>query len=90
MGGACSTHGKDEKQKIVVGEAERKRPLGRSRCRWEGHIKLDLRDIGLEVVDWIHVALHMEYWRAHYLQLSVFLKHDINVQSVFRHMFWRW
>jgi hypothetical protein len=28
-----------------------KRPLGRSRRKWEDTIKMDLREIGLEVVD---------------------------------------
>jgi hypothetical protein len=31
------------------------RPLGRSRCRQED-IKMDLREEGWEVVDWIHLA----------------------------------
>jgi hypothetical protein len=37
MGGACSTHRRDEKYNILVG----KRPLGRPRCRW-GDIRTDL------------------------------------------------
>jgi hypothetical protein len=28
----------------------------RPKCRWENNIELDLREIGLEVVDWIHLA----------------------------------
>jgi hypothetical protein len=35
---------------------EGKRPLGRPRRRWEDNIKMDLREIGLDVVDWIHLA----------------------------------
>jgi hypothetical protein len=31
-----------------------KRPLGRSRREWEDNIIMDLREIGLEDVDWIH------------------------------------
>jgi hypothetical protein len=34
--------------KILVGEPEWKRPLGRPTCRWENSIKIDLRDLGLE------------------------------------------
>jgi hypothetical protein len=30
----------------------RKRPLGRPRCRWIDNIKMDLLEIGLNVVDW--------------------------------------
>jgi hypothetical protein len=42
--------------KILVGKPEGKRPLGRPRLRWEGNIKMDLREIGLEGVDRIHLA----------------------------------
>jgi len=30
---------------VLVGEPEGKRPLGTSRCRWEGNIKMDLQEI---------------------------------------------
>jgi hypothetical protein len=33
--------------KVLVGKREGKRPLGRSRCRWEDGIRMDLREIGL-------------------------------------------
>jgi hypothetical protein len=36
---------------ILVGRPEGRRPLGRSRCRWEDNINMDLRDIGFEM--WI-------------------------------------
>jgi hypothetical protein len=32
--------------RIVVGKPERKRPLGRPRCRWVNNIKMDLGEIG--------------------------------------------
>jgi hypothetical protein len=32
--------------RILVGEPERKRPLGRPRRRWVDNIKMDLREIG--------------------------------------------
>jgi hypothetical protein len=41
---------------ILVGKPEGKRPLRRPRCRWEDNIKMDLREIGWEGVDWIHLA----------------------------------
>jgi hypothetical protein len=40
----------------LVGKPERKKPLGRRRSRWEDNIKMDLREIGWEGVDWLHVA----------------------------------
>jgi hypothetical protein len=41
---------------ILVGRPEGRRPLGRSRRRWEDNIKMDLREIGFGDVDWIHWA----------------------------------
>jgi hypothetical protein len=42
--------------KIMAGKSEGKRPLGRPRCRWNDNIKLDLREIRWEVVDWVRLA----------------------------------
>jgi hypothetical protein len=57
MGKMCSMHGKlRNAYKILVWKAEVKRPLVRPRCRWEDNIKLDLRKIGSECVDWIRLA----------------------------------
>jgi hypothetical protein len=41
---------------ILVGKPEGKRPLGRPRHRWEGYIRIDLRELGWEGVDWIRLA----------------------------------
>jgi transcription termination factor 2 len=50
--------------RILVGKAERKRPLGRPRCRWVDNIKMDLREIGWDGVDWIKLAQDRDQWRA--------------------------
>jgi hypothetical protein len=50
--------------KILVGKPERKRPLGRPRCRWVDNIKMDLREIGCDGVDWIVLAQYRDQWRA--------------------------
>jgi hypothetical protein len=42
--------------KILVGEPEGKRPLGRPRRRREDRIRMDLREIGLGGVDWIRLS----------------------------------
>jgi hypothetical protein len=42
--------------RILIREPERKRPLGRPRHRWEDNIRMDLRQMGWEGVDWIHLA----------------------------------
>jgi hypothetical protein len=38
--------------RILVGKPEGKRPLGRPRCRWVENIKMDLREIGWDGMDW--------------------------------------
>jgi hypothetical protein len=42
--------------KILVGNPEGKRPLGRPRRRWENNIKIDVREIGWDGMDWIDLA----------------------------------
>jgi hypothetical protein len=42
--------------RILAGEPEETRPLGRPRRRWEDNIGMDLREIGRKVVDWMHLA----------------------------------
>jgi len=32
--------------KVLVGKSEGKRPLGRTRSRWEDNIKMDLQEVG--------------------------------------------
>jgi hypothetical protein len=42
--------------RLLVGKQEGKRPLGRPRHRWMDNIKMDLLEIGVNVVDWIGLA----------------------------------
>jgi hypothetical protein len=50
--------------RILVGMPERKRPLGRPRGRWVDNIKMDLREIGWNGMDWIDLAQNRDQWRA--------------------------
>jgi hypothetical protein len=49
---------------VLVGRPKRKRPLGRPRCRWEDNIKLDLRELGIDGVNWIWLAQDRVHWWA--------------------------
>jgi hypothetical protein len=49
--------------RILVGEAEGKRPLERPRHRWEV-IRIDLREIGCGGMEWIDLARGGDQWRA--------------------------
>jgi hypothetical protein len=51
--------------RILVGKPKVQAPLGRSRRRWEENIKIDLREIDLEGVEWIILAQDRDLWRAH-------------------------
>jgi hypothetical protein len=47
--------GESEIHKNFSRKAEGKRPLERSRRRWENNIKMDVTEIGSEIVDWMHL-----------------------------------
>jgi hypothetical protein len=50
--------------RALVGRPEGKRPLGRSRRRWEYNIKMDLREIGIDGANWILLTQDRVQWRA--------------------------
>jgi hypothetical protein len=65
MGRACSTNGaKRTGYRIFVGIPEGKRQLGRPRRRWVDNIKMDLREIKWDGMDWIDLAQDRDQWRA--------------------------
>jgi hypothetical protein len=49
--------------KILVGNPEVKRPLGRPRRRLVDNIKLELREIGWDDMDWIDLAQDRDQWK---------------------------
>ena len=50
--------------RVLVVTPEGKRPLGRSRRRWEDNIKVNLQEVGCESMDWIVLAQDRDRWRA--------------------------
>jgi hypothetical protein len=48
----------------LAGEPEGKRPLERPRRRWVDNIKMDLRGIRWDGMDWIDLAQDRDRWRA--------------------------
>jgi hypothetical protein len=66
MGRACSTNGEEKKnaRRILVGKPEGKRRLGRPRRRWVDSIKIDLREIGWDGMDWIYLDQDRDQRRA--------------------------
>jgi hypothetical protein len=60
---ACMGKGRDV-YRVLVGRAKGKRLLGRPRHWWEDNIKLDLREIGIDGVNYIQLAQNRVWWQA--------------------------
>jgi hypothetical protein len=50
--------------RVLVGRSEGNRPRERPRRRWEDNIKLDLRERGIDEVNWIQLAQDRVQWWA--------------------------
>jgi hypothetical protein len=50
--------------RVFVGRTEGKRPLGRPRRWWEDNIKMDLKETGIDGVNWIQLVQDRVQWRA--------------------------
>jgi len=65
MGRACSAYGEERSlYRVLVRKLKGKRPLGRSRLRWEDNIKMDLQEVVCGGLDWIELAQNRDRWRA--------------------------
>jgi hypothetical protein len=49
--------------RILDGKPEGKKPLGRPDRRWD-NIEMNLREAGMEDMDWIPLAQDRNWWRA--------------------------
>ena len=49
---------------ILTGTLAGKRTLGRPRRRWEDNIRMDLKEIGIYMRNWIDSAQDRDYWRS--------------------------
>ncbi|KAJ4431048.1 hypothetical protein ANN_19641 [Periplaneta americana] len=86
--------------RVLVGRPEGKRPLGRPRRRWEDNIKMDLREVGYDGRDWIHLAQDRDQWRAYVraaMNLRVPYKPDgapphfgVGVRDFLHQQFYKW
>ena len=50
--------------KILTGTQLGKRRLGRPRRRWEENIRMDLKEISINMRTWVDSAQDKDYWRA--------------------------
>jgi hypothetical protein len=56
--------GKRNAYRILAGKPDGQKPLGRQRRSWMNNIKMDLREIGWDGMDWIDLAQNRDHWRA--------------------------
>ena len=49
--------------RVSVWKPEGKRPLGRTRRKWENNIKMDRQEVGFGDMDWIKLAQVRDRWR---------------------------
>jgi len=49
--------------RVLVGEPEGRRPLGRRRRRWADNIITDLQEVGCVYMDWMGLAQDRDRWR---------------------------
>ena len=49
--------------RVLVGKPEGKRPLGRTRRRWQDNIKMDLQEVGCGCMGWIELDQDRDRWR---------------------------
>ena len=49
--------------RVLVGNLERRRPLGRPRPRWVDNIMMDLYEVGCGYMGWIGLAQDRDRWR---------------------------
>ena len=64
--------------KILTGKPTAKRPLGRPRHRWEGNIRMDIKEIGINTRNWVDTDQDRDYWTA--LENAGFLSHAVGCQ----------
>ena len=50
--------------KMLTGKPTRKRLVGRPRRRWEDNIKMNLREIDINMKNWVDWVQDRDYWRA--------------------------
>jgi hypothetical protein len=50
--------------KILTGTPTGKRSLGRPRLRWEDHIRIYLKEIGINTRNWVDSTQDRDYWKA--------------------------
>jgi hypothetical protein len=57
-------HRRDESYRNLIEKPERKRTLERFGGRWDNNIRMNLKGIGCEIMDWINLGQIRVQWQA--------------------------
>ena len=49
---------------MLTGKPTGKRPLERARHRWEDNIRMELKEIGINMRNWVDLSQDRDYWSA--------------------------
>ena len=49
--------------KILAGKPAGKRPFRRRRRKYDGNIRMDIKEIGISMRNWVDSAKDRDYWR---------------------------
>ena len=55
----------------LTGKPTGRRPFGRPRCRWEDNIRMNLKEIAINMRNWVDSAQERDCWRA--MELVIYL-----------------
>ncbi|KAJ4447044.1 hypothetical protein ANN_09033 [Periplaneta americana] len=55
--------------------------VGRPRRRREDNIKMDLREVGYDAMDWINLARNRNRWRAYFYNLVIFYNDEVRSED---------
>ena len=48
---------------MLTGKLTGKRPLGKPKCRWVDNIRMDDKEICVNMRNWVHSKQDRDYWR---------------------------
>jgi hypothetical protein len=47
----------------LIGKPEGRSPFRRPKCRWKYNIEMNLEELRLDGMEWIHLAHYRDQWR---------------------------
>ena len=67
--------------KILTGKSTRKRSLGDPRRRWEDNVRIYLKELDVNIRNWVDLVQDRDYWRA-LVNCSIeppgFMRHEVS------------